>query len=171
MRFTIKKPLRVPLPGLLLALAVGCGRPSAAARPAGGAPPAPSAPAVAVVKPERHTLGRTVEQPGTVEAFEEAPLVAKIAGYVREVNVDIGDRVRKGDVLAELWVPEMEEEVKQKKALVTQAEAEVAQAEAALKAAEAGIETAAAQVQEAEAGRKRAQANYERWRSEYRGVE
>lgn len=166
---------------ITLALLVGCHKPA-------GAPPAaqPSPeriPAVTVVRPERKTLHRIIEQPAQVEAFEETPLVARISGYVQKVHADIGDRVtgprydakgkqvQPGQVLAELWVPEMEEEHRQKRALVAQAEAEVEQAAAAVEAAEANVATAKAGIREAEAARARAQANYERWASEYQRVE
>lgn len=112
------------LPLGLLAIVCGCGRPQAAAPP----PPvkADPPPAAAVVKADaKPAAKRVIERPAHIEAFEETPLVVRIAGYVQKVNVDIGDRVRKGDVLAELHVPEMEVEVKQKDAMVRQAEAEV----------------------------------------------
>jgi RND family efflux transporter MFP subunit len=147
---------------------IGCGGNPAAAPPQG---PAPAGPTVTVTRPERKTVRRVIEQPGHIEAFEQTPLFVKIAGYVRKVHVDIGDRVQEGDVLAELWVPEVEEEFKQKQALVAQAKAEVGQAKAAARAAAANLETARATVGEMEAGRRRAQANFERWQSEYKRVE
>ncbi len=138
---------------------------------------------VVVVKPERRTLRRLIEQPAQVLAYERTPLVARIAGYVQKVYVDIGDKVKgpeyddqgkqvkAGQVLAELWVPELEEELKQKRALVGQAQAQVAQAQASLEAADAHVTTSRALVKEAMAARTRVQANYERWVSEYKRVE
>ncbi len=161
----------------LAAMAFGPGKPSPAGPPAGGQPTggspggAPAGPpAVTVVKPERKTLLRAVRQPGTVEAFERTPLYARVAGYVEKVHVDIGDRVRAGDVLAKLSVLELEEEVRQKAALVEQAKAEITQSEEALAAAEAGIGSAKAQIQAAEAGRGRTKADYARWQGEYNRV-
>lgn len=152
---------------LPLLSATGCTKPSAAE-----SPPAPTAPpAVAIVKPERKTLRRTLDQPAYLEAFEEAPLYVKIPGYVQSVNVDIGDAVKTGDLLAELSVPELEQELKQKEALVLQAEAEVAHAEESVKVGQAGVATGQAMVVEAEAGRTRATANYERNRAEYKRVQ
>ena len=80
------------------------------------------------MKPERRPVKRVVEQPGTVQAFEETALHAKLPGFVEAVEddpdkkdrpphdrqIDIGSRVKKGQVLAELAVPELEEELKQK---------------------------------------------------------
>src|SRR5207302_2416640 len=60
----------------------------------------------------------------------------------------IGDRVKKDQVLAELWVPEMEQERVQKQALLDKAQTEVGQAEAAQKAAEAMVGVADAKVLE-----------------------
>jgi RND family efflux transporter MFP subunit len=124
-------------------------------------------PSVTVVRPVRSTVKRTITQPGQIEAFEQAPLYVKIPGYVKAVHKDIGDRVRKGDLLAELWVPEMVEELKQKTALVDQAKAETELAEKAFDAAKASFETASAMVDVEIAGRLRAEAWVKRWQSEY----
>jgi RND family efflux transporter MFP subunit len=148
-----------------------------------GAAPAPAAtaqtPSVAVVHPQRKALHRVVEQPAFVEAFEQTPLYAAIPGYVHKVYVDSGDRVKgprfdqqgkemePGQILAELWVPQREEELKQKKALVAQAAAEVDQAIAAHDAADANVTSAKALVTEAKAGRERAQALYDRWKTQH----
>lgn len=119
-----------------LVVTSGCGK----SVPDTGPPASVSAervPVVMVVQPERKTLRPVIEQPAHVEAFEETPLVARIAGYLHKVHVDIGDRVRKDDVLAELHVPEMEVELKQKEALVRQAEAELQLAKDSILLAEA----------------------------------
>ena len=132
----------------LLGLTAGCQRPSASATPAAaGGPPAagaatgePSAAAVRIVRPERKTVRHPIEQPGfNVEAFQETPLYAKITGYVRKWDVDIGDRVKKDQVLAELDVPEMVADVRQKEAAVKQASAQVQQANAAVVSARAQV--------------------------------
>jgi RND family efflux transporter MFP subunit len=112
-----------------------------------------------------------VSEPGQVVAEESAPVHAKIAGYVRAYHVDIGDRVKKGQVLAELWVPEVEADLQEKKAAVEQAVARRAQAESAVKVAEAVVASAEARVAEAQAGVKRADADLSRWQQEYRRIE
>lgn len=134
---------------------------------------------VATIHPEKKTLIRRTVQPGQIEAFEEAPLVAKVAGYVRKMNVDIGDEVggptfdengtliTEGQALAELYIPELDEELKQKEALVENAKAEVKQSEAALKVANANQVAYAAQLAEAEASVDRVEARYKRWNSEF----
>lgn len=131
------------------------------------APAAPELLTVATVKPERQTVRRTVAQPGEIQAFEQTPIYAKIAGYVRKVHKDIGDPVKAGELLAELWVPEMDEEVKRKTALVRQAEAEQVQKKKAYSAAEANVKSAQAKVREAESDRLRAAAEAERAKSTY----
>src|SRR6478735_2592689 len=114
--------------------------------------PAQSANAVDRVtagKPVRKTLKLITTQPGRIEAFEEAPLYPKLAGYVQQVLVDIGDSVEKDQLLIKLSIPEMLDEVKQKEALVAQAEAEISQGESAIKATEAMAGTAGAKVAQA----------------------
>jgi RND family efflux transporter MFP subunit len=132
--------------------------------------PAPSTGAIDRVtagKPVRKTLKLITTQPGRIEAFEEAPLFPKLAGYVQEVLVDIGDSVKKDQLLIKLSIPEMLDEVKQMEALVKQADAEVGQSEAAVKSAEAMVETAEAKVAQAQAGVGRAAGEYERWKAEH----
>jgi multidrug efflux pump subunit AcrA (membrane-fusion protein) len=150
----------------LLLTDAGCGEP--AAGPAAGAPAAsgPAPAKVSVVQPERRSIRRVVEEPGTVEAYEETVLYAKVSGYVDKVHADIGKAVAAGEVLAEISVPEMDEEAKEKEALVRQAEADAEQARKALAAADAAVAVADASVTEARAGVARAQALYDRWASE-----
>jgi RND family efflux transporter MFP subunit len=126
---------------------------------------------VEVVKPERHTVQRTVGEPGEIEAYETTPIYAKIAGYLHKVNVDIGSEVKKGQVLAELFVPEFEADLTEKRAAVTQAVAKRAQAEAMVKVAEAAVSSAEARVTEVQAGIKRADSDLTRWQQEYHRVE
>ena len=82
---------------------------------------------VEVVRPERQTVRRSVGEPGQFQAFETTALHAKIPGYVKEWTVNIGDSVKKGQVLAELAVPELDAELRQKQAAVEQAVARRAQ--------------------------------------------
>jgi multidrug resistance efflux pump len=108
--------------------------------------------------PEQKDAQPVLKVPGSVEPFAEARLFARITGYVQKAQADIGDRVRKGRVLAELAVPEREAELARKKALVIQTEVEVQQAQGSLKEVSASVELTSAQVQEAEASVKRDQA-------------
>jgi RND family efflux transporter MFP subunit len=121
---------------------------------------------VTVIKPQRKTLERRCEQPGEIAAYEETPIYAKVAGYVQSVNVDIGDKIKQGQTLAVLSVPELMEELKQKEALVIQANSQVAQANAAVEVAKAAVETADAKLTGAQASVARTAAEIERWKSE-----
>ncbi|OHB83005.1 MAG: hypothetical protein A2V98_06270 [Planctomycetes bacterium RBG_16_64_12] len=153
--------------GLLLA-ASGCTRPGAAKTTETPQPSAASSvDRVTAARPERKTLKLYTSQPGRIEAFEETPLFPKVSGYVESVLVDIGDLVKKDQVLVKLWIPEMQDEREQKEALVAQAEAEVKQAEAAVQVAKAAVDTARARVAQAEAGILRADGEYDRWKSEH----
>ena len=68
----------------------------------------PSQPvAVRVIQPSRRDLARDTVQPATAEAFFEADLGAKVSGYVSELRVDIGARVKAGQTLARIAVPEL----------------------------------------------------------------
>jgi multidrug efflux pump subunit AcrA (membrane-fusion protein) len=153
---------------LVLSAAAGCHRVASAGAPAESAEAETAS--VATVRPERQTLQRAVEQPGQIEGFERTDLVAKISGYVKKLHVDIGDRVTKDQVLADLWVPELVEELSQKDATVGQAEAEVVQAQRMLAAAEANLVKSEALVHLAEAGKTRAEASFVRWGSEMKRV-
>lgn len=152
---------------LLALMNVGCAHPQGEASTAGGSNIA----RVTTVKPERMTIRRMTEEPGQIEAIEVTPIYAKLAGYVRELNVDIGDPVKKGQVMAELHVPEVEADVRQKRAMIEQAQAEHKQAEATVavsRAAEAGAE---AKITEIQAGIRRADADVARWKSEFSRIE
>jgi RND family efflux transporter MFP subunit len=126
------RPLLV-VAAVLASFAAGCNRPAAPSPNQANQPAPVEAPTVKVVHPERKDVRRPIERPGyNIEADEKTPLYAKIAGYVGKWNVDIGATVHKDDVLAELYIPEMEVELKQKEASVGQAAAEIKQADAAV---------------------------------------
>jgi RND family efflux transporter MFP subunit len=154
--------------GLVLSGAAGCNQPSKGS-PTESAATAGEQPrlTVAVVKPQRAAIQLTVRQPGYIQAFEQTPVFAKIPGYVQTLNVDIGDRVSKGAVLAELWVPEMEVDLAQKEALVGQAEAELKRSREMVTVAEADFKSASARVQATLAARLRAEAQLQRDQARY----
>src|SRR5262249_33760795 len=104
---------------------------------------------VKVAQPEMRKLKRPVEQPGSVRADLEAPLAAKITGYAAHVRVDIGDRVEQGAVLIEFSMPELDEEVKQKQAVVKQMEVAQKQGKQTVETAKAQVTMAAALAKEA----------------------
>src|SRR5262245_12941829 len=78
---------------------------------------------------EKKTVRRTIEQPAqNVEAYQQAPLYARVQAYVKKVHVDVGDRVKAGNLLVELSAPDLDAELKQKQAAVTLAEKTLAAA-------------------------------------------
>jgi RND family efflux transporter MFP subunit len=74
--------------------------------------------------------------------YQEVDVMAKIAGYVKSIGVDIGDHVRQNAVLATLEVPEVQDDVAKAKAGVAAAEANVVTAQAAIQRAQAGANIA-----------------------------
>lgn len=106
---------------------------------------------VEVVKPRKGGIERTTTQPITVESFESARLFSKVSGYLKEQHVDIGDRVKRGDVLAEIEMPESEKQVQRDEAAVEQAEAYIVQMEAHLESAKADYQAAEALIGERQA--------------------
>ena len=88
-------------------------------------------PRVEVVKPKRGGMEHITSQPGTVRAFDFAELYAKVSGYVKDnLKVDRGSRVKMGDLLIELYVPELVAAVEQARASLERAKASVVQAQA-----------------------------------------
>ena len=157
--------------GVLALFNAGCRQPTGEGTAKGATASSAPIAKVTTVLPERMTIRRVTEQPGQIEAVEVTPMHAKLAGYVRTVSVDIGDRVRKGQVMAELRVPEVEADAKQKRALIGQAQAERKQAEATVEVARAGVATAEAKVTEIQAGIRRTEADVARWNSEFTRIE
>src|SRR4051812_31974998 len=88
-----------------------------------------------VVNVER--VGRSAAQsnlvlPGNIQAVAEAPVMARATGYVKKRYVDIGDRVKEGQVLADIEALELGQQIRQAKAAIDQANQTVQQTEAAL---------------------------------------
>lgn len=108
-----------------------------------------SAVRVTVVQPTVEPLRRVTAQPAHIEPFEQTSLFAKASGFIAEVKADIGDRVKKDQVLVELSIPEMQQERVQKLAAIEEARAAVGQSEARVVAAQAMIDAAQARRDEA----------------------
>jgi HlyD family secretion protein len=121
---------------------------------------------LATATPKRQTIRHEILQPGILEPYEEVAITSKISGFLEKVYVDIGDKVKKGDVLAKLWVPEIEEDVRVKKARIVQREAELKLAKFEVTIAEAVIEVGEGQRNEAVVSLARADAEYARWDKE-----
>ena len=120
---------------------------------AGGDKSSPSKAVVMVkaVKPHRGGITRMTTQLAEIRFFSHVQLYAKAAGFLRAQVVDIGDTVKTGEVLAEVYAPELIQQVEQAAALVEQAKAEVVQAEALVTIARAEVQAETAMVKQKEA--------------------
>ena len=85
-------------------------------------------PTVAVVKATRSNLSNDLLLTAEFEPFQEVDVMAKVSGYIKEIKVDIGDRVRDGQLLATLEIPEMQDDLARAAASIEQATAELATA-------------------------------------------
>ena len=105
--------------------------------------------AVRLIRPDVRTITRVVGQPSFVQSYERTAIYPKMTAYIEKWNVDIGDRVKKGDVLATLFVPELVEELKTKRANAQVCQKRIELALKAVKVAQAGVAVAEAQLAEA----------------------
>jgi multidrug efflux pump subunit AcrA (membrane-fusion protein) len=94
-------------------------------------------PVVTAARVRRASQDSEVQLPGTLSALIEASIYARAPGYVRKRYADIGDRLREGQLMAEIDAPELDQQVAQSRALVSQAEQQLSQARSALVQAEA----------------------------------
>lgn len=121
------------------------------------APPPAEPPSVDVVKPQKGAMAQITVQTGSVHA-ESVHLLAKVSGYMKMQSVDIGSRVKKGQVLAVVDVPELEKTVEKNAATVDLYKARVKQMKAKVTSARADREASLAQIVQAEANAKAASA-------------
>ncbi len=130
------------------------------------APAAQPHPLVTVVHPERRTIDTSVGQPAFIAAYEQTSIYPKIPGYVLKWSVDIGDRVKKDQVLAELFVPELDAEYEEKQAQVLRHDVLVRVAEQMVKVATDRLHVAAAQIEQSQADEGKYRSEVDRWQSE-----
>ncbi len=78
---------------------------------------------VAVTHPSAATTAGDIVLPGNVQAYLETPIYARTNGYLRRWYVDIGGRVKAGQLLAEIETPEVDQELRQAQAAEQQAQA------------------------------------------------
>jgi multidrug efflux pump subunit AcrA (membrane-fusion protein) len=89
-------------------------------------------------------------QPAAIQAYESVNLYAKVPGFLKNQTVDIGDRVKRGQVLAVVDAPDLEAQLKRDRAALDQARARVQRAKAKVIGVEADLETAKLAVKQAE---------------------
>ncbi len=135
---------------------------------------------VQVVKPTQGGLERSFTMPGTVHGFELASLYAKVSGYLEtkpvEVGyakprpIDIGDYVKRGEVLAKIDAPELEVAVQQATAAEDQAKSEVEQMQARIVTAQAKWDASKAAAAQAKAELGRAVARRQLCEKQYKRI-
>jgi multidrug efflux pump subunit AcrA (membrane-fusion protein) len=120
-------------------------------------------PTVRIVHPESRTIVRVVGQPSFIEAYERTSIYPKVTGYIEKWVVDIGDKVKKGDVLAKLFVPELVEDFETKKATVKLDGDRVDLARTMVDVSQADVKSAEASLVESKAILAKFEAEVERW--------
>ena len=106
-------------------------------------------PTVATITPKQGVTGQQIALPGDIEAWYEAPIYARVSGYLKAWYFDFGAHVEKGELLAEIDAPDLD---------------------AQLAAAQAKFNSAEAQVNVRDAERNFAETTYKRWRESPKGV-
>jgi membrane fusion protein (multidrug efflux system) len=91
---------------------------------------AQTVPTVRVVRPERGSGEQELILPGNVAAFITGSLYARASGYITAWNKDIGARVTKGEILAAISAPDLDQQLEQAKGQLVQLQAAVQQAQA-----------------------------------------
>jgi RND family efflux transporter MFP subunit len=99
--------------------------------------PAGEGVSVGVVKVGRRTLGRTMTISSELVPFQEIDVYAKESGFVKTLNVDYGSRVKTGDVMAVLEIPELELQLQQDDAAIKNASGMITHAQHELNRAQA----------------------------------
>ena len=120
-----------------LVVAVMVARRVRAGAPSGASEPRDDIPYAAVAPVRRETIANSLSIAGQFSPYQNVELHAKVAGYIRNIYVDIGDHVHQGQVLAVLEIPELVAEVDEAKAAVHHAEDEIHRAQSDVLRAEA----------------------------------
>ena len=99
--------------------------------------PAPP-PAVAVATAQGGFIANQLTVAGVFQAFQEIDVHGKVSGYIRHIYVDIGDRVRQGQTLAVLEVPELQAQVAGAQAGISQTQQNISRLQSEVAREEAG---------------------------------
>jgi RND family efflux transporter MFP subunit len=89
-------------------------------------------PTVAVVLPDAKAVNSDIDLPGRLEAYSRAPIFARVNGYLKSWNADIGARVKAGQVIAEIEAPDLDQQLLQARADLASAQASARLSEATL---------------------------------------
>lgn len=115
----------------------GCGEGRKAA-----ADEAANAPSAAVVKVTRGNIADTLEIASEFQPFQEVDVYAKVSGYIQKLNVDYGSHVKKGDVMAVLEIPELQQQLQQDEATARRSESDLTRAEEDLRRSQSAYHVA-----------------------------
>ena len=102
----------------------------------------PDAPVVAVTKATNEDMTRVMTLTAEFRPYQEIDVMAKVAGYVKTINVDAGDRVKQGQLLAVLEVPEMADDATRAQSLLRRSQTEVTHAQDELQRSESAYKIA-----------------------------
>lgn len=119
----------------IVGCAAACSRPQAQSV-------SPAVPTVAVAKVARGDISRVLTVAAEFRPYQEIDVHAKVAGFVKSIEVDVGDRVKAGQLIAVLEVPELQNDLQQDEASVLRATEEVNRAGADLERAQSSHEMA-----------------------------
>jgi RND family efflux transporter MFP subunit len=97
-------------------------------------------PTVAVTKAVTDDLSRGLVLTAEFKPYQEIDVMAKVSGYIKQINVDVGDRVKQDQLLATLEIPEMADDAHRATATLDRSQAEVARARDELQRAESAHE-------------------------------
>jgi membrane fusion protein, multidrug efflux system len=89
-------------------------------------------PTVAVTLPDAKVLNATLDLPGRLEAYQRAPIYARVSGYLKSWNADIGAQVKAGQVIAEIEAPDLDQQLLQARADLASQQASATLSEATL---------------------------------------
>src|SRR4051812_34396177 len=89
-------------------------------------------PSVAVAFPNARALNPTIDLPGRMEAYSRAPIFARVSGYLKSWSVDIGAKVKAGQVIAEIEAPDLDQQLLQARADLASQQASARLSEATL---------------------------------------
>ena len=117
-----------------------------------------SALVVSVVKPTPGARTADFTLPGSIQAIQEAAIYSRVDGYLKRRLVDIGDRVKSGQVLAEVDTPDLDQQLAQARAAAAASDASLAQTRS-------GLQQARAALQHNRATTEYARTNLARWRA------
>jgi RND family efflux transporter MFP subunit len=143
---------------------------------------AQAVPVVGVAKPDTRGQRTTLDLPGRLEAYVQAPIFARVSGYIKNWQADIGTPVKTGQLLAEIDAPDLDQQIMQAAADLTAAQANLKLAQATLQRgqqlivtgnlAKQDLDQRTADASNKEGLVKSAQANHERLRvlEEYKRI-